>query len=149
MEQVNRVVEAGTAASTAGSAYMQGKVFGMLFLAGSKAFLGILGVALMYLALPPGRAKDVPTTRREIALEVCVRMLCAGIFSILLGDFVVDLVNNIAPILSATKHPHPFYMAAGAPGWWVSRWFALQFYAWKDKTVGEVIDNVRNIRDGK
>lgn len=118
--------------------------------AGIKGALGGLGAVLLYLALPPGRpVKDGDTLdpakhSKEVAREFVLRLAFAVIFSMLLGDWLVDVVEGVAPWLMAVKHPHPFYLAAGAPGWWVSRAVALWFYKRQDKDIAQLAEDVKN-----
>lgn len=106
-------------------------------LAGAKVALGMAGAALLYLFMPPERP-DGSFNRREFA----ARMAVAGFFSLLLGDWFVDVVNGLVPALKAPAHPAPFWLACGAPGWWVSRAAALWLYKRRDKDVGEIVREI-------
>lgn len=105
---------------------------------GVKASLGMAGAAVLYLLMPPERP-DGSFNRREFA----ARLIVAGFCSSLLGDWAVDVVNGLAPWLMAAKHPAPFWLAAGAPGWWVSRAIALWLYNRKGKDIAEIADDIK------
>ena len=106
--------------------------------AGIKASFGMAGAAVLYMMMPPERP-DGTFNRREFAARLAV----AGLCSLLLGDWVVDVLNGLTPWLKAGAHPHPFWVASGAPGWWVSRWVALWIYKRRDKDIGEVADDIK------
>lgn len=105
---------------------------------GVKASLGMAGAAVLYLLMPPERP-DGTFNRHEFVARVAV----AGMCSLLLGDWVVDVLNGLLPWIKASAHPHPFWVASGAPGWWVSRAVALWLYKRKDKDIGEMVDDVK------
>jgi hypothetical protein len=109
---------------------------------GMKAGAGIVGAALLYMVLPPGRPQDKPTSRAELGREIAVRVAFAGITSAAFGDWLIDLVNAMAPWLLAAKHPTPFLIAAGAVGWYIGRAVALWLYRRQDKDAGEVLDEL-------
>lgn len=134
MESAEHAASAASAAGGAISTFAQ--------LIGIKAALGMAGAVLLFLGAPPERPRDGSHSK----VEFITRLAVAGFCSALLGDWFVDLVNGLAPWLMAAKHPAPFWLAAGAPGWWVSRWVALQLYKWKDKTAFEVIGEVRKAK---
>lgn len=120
---------------------------------GVKGGLGALGAVLLYLALPPGRPVkdgaelDPVKHTKEAAREFVLRFAFAIVCSILLGDWLVDVIQGIAPWLLAAKHPHPFYVAAGAPGWWVTRAVALWFYKRQDKDIAELAHDAKTLKD--
>ena len=105
---------------------------------GLKASLGMAGAAVLYLLMPPERP-DGTFSRNEFA----GRLTVAGLCSILLGDWAVDVVNGLAPWLFAAKHPAPFWLACGAPGWWVSRAIALWIYRRRGEDIGQMIKDAR------
>jgi hypothetical protein len=100
---------------------------------GLKAALGMAGAAILYLFMPPARP-DGTFSRKEFAARLAV----AGFFSLVAGDWAVDVVEGLAPWLMASKHPAPFWLASGAPGWWVSRAAALWIYQRRDKNLAEL-----------
>lgn len=108
---------------------------------GIKAALGMAGAVLLYLGAAPERPKDGSFNKTEFLTRLAV----AGFFSALLGDMAVDVVNGLLPWLMAAKHPAPIWLAAGAPGWWVSRWAALYLYRRQDKDASEIIDEVKKV----
>lgn len=126
LEQHNMGVEAGS------GAFLAAKTIGI------KAGLGMAGAALLYLFMPPERP-DGTFSKREFA----ARLVVAGFFSIVCGDWAVAVVNGLAPWLMAAEHPAPFWLAAGAPGWWLSRAVALWLYKRKDADVGEMVRDAR------
>lgn len=126
--------QAASAASAAG---------GVLSALGLKAALGMAGAVLLYVGATPARPKDGSFNKTEFLTRLAV----AGFASALCGDWAVDVVNNIAPVLMASKHPAPFWLAAGAPGWWVSRWVALWLYKQQDKDAAQVLKKVRDLDD--
>lgn len=105
--------------------------------AGIKVMLGMAGAAILYMVAPPKRP-DGSFNEREFAIRLAV----AGFFSFVFGDWFIDVVNGIVPALMSTKHPHPFYVMAGAPGWWISRGVALFLYRRQDKDIKEVVDEI-------
>jgi len=126
--------QAASAAGAAGSA---------LSALGSKAALGLLGAAALFVLMPPGRPNDAHTTRKELGREIGARMFMAGISSHFGGDWVIDVVNNLAPWTMAAKHPAPFLMLTGALGWYVGRAAALWLYKRQDKDLGELKDELK------
>lgn len=137
---IEQAEQAASAASAAG-----GVLSTVAQAIGIKASLGMAGAVLLYLGAAPERPRDGAWNKWEFVTRLAV----AGFFSALLGDWAVDLVQGMAPWLMAAKHPAPFWLAAGAPGWWVSRWAALQLYKWKDKTAFEVVGEVRKGSSGQ
>lgn len=113
---------------------------GALKALGIKACLGMVGAAVLYLMMPPERP-DGTFNRHEFASRLAV----AGLCSMLLGDWAVDVINGLAPWLMAAQHPAPFWLASGAPGWWVSRWVALWIYKRKGKDIGQVVRDAKEI----
>ena len=107
---------------------------------GVKASLGMAGAAVLYLLMPPERP-DGTFNRHEFAGRLAV----AGLCSMLLGDWAVDVISGLAPWLMAAKHPAPFWLAAGAPGWWVSRAAALWLYNRKGKDLGQIVHDAKEI----
>lgn len=107
--------------------------FAMWKMYGIKAALGMLGAALLYIVLPP-LDKDGSFNEREFVFRVAF----AGMFSMIFGDWVVDILTNIMPWLSATHHTAPIYLMVGAPGWWVSRAVALWFKNRQGKDIEEI-----------
>lgn len=105
---------------------------------GIKASMGIVGAALLYMLLPPGRPGDKPTTRREMARELGIRFAFAGITSAAGGDWLIDVIHSHLPSLLADRHPTPFLMASGAVGWYIGRAVALWLYKHQDKDIAEI-----------
>jgi hypothetical protein len=109
--------------------------------------MGALGAVVLYLVMPPGRPVqagemiDGAAHKREVQKEFGARLFIAIVFSILCGDWVVDMAPAF---LMAHAHPLPFWVAAGAPGWWISRWAALWLYKRQDKDIGEVADEIKS-----
>lgn len=110
---------------------------------GSNALAGILGAALLWMVMPPGRPGDAHTTRKELGREVGVRIVFAGISAAMCGDWVVDMVQSLAPFLLAAKHPTPFLIASGALGWYAGRAVALWIYRRQDRDAGQLIDEIK------
>jgi hypothetical protein len=111
---------------------------------GTKAGLGIIGAALLYMLMPPGRPDDQPTTRREMAREIGVRFTFAGITSAAGGDWVIDMLQQHLPSLLAAEHPTPFLMASGAVGWYIGRAVALWIYRRQDRDIAQLRDEIRD-----
>ena len=107
---------------------------------GLKALLSMIGAAILYMVMPPERL-DGSFSRSEFAARLGV----AVFFSILLGDWVVSVVEGLAPWLKAAQHPEPFWVASGAPGWWVSRAAALWLYNRRSKDIGELVNDARQM----
>lgn len=105
---------------------------------GTKAGLGIVGAALLYMLMPPGRPDGQVTTRREMAREIGIRFAFAGITSAAGGDWLIDMLQQLAPSLLAAKHPTPFLMAAGAVGWYIGRAVALWIYRRQDRDIAQL-----------
>lgn len=118
-----------------------------------KALLGMLGAALLYLVLPPGdplpkqalpkQRAAYMARRKRIAREIVLRIGMAGIFSLLLGDWTVAVLDHSLPWLMAGSNPHPFWLACGAPGWWISRWIALWLHRREAEDIAEVISDLK------
>jgi hypothetical protein len=108
---------------------------------GAKVGLGMAGAAILYLVMPPERL-DGTFSKREFAARLAV----AGFFSVLLGDWTVAVVDGLVPALKAAAHPAPFWLASGAPGWWVSRAVALWFYKRSDKDLGEMVQDAKQMK---
>lgn len=104
----------------------------------AKIGLGMAGAAILYLLMPPERP-DGTFNRKEFA----GRLMVAGFFSALLGGWLVSVVAGVAPWLQAEAHPAPFWMAAGAPGWWISRWVAVAIYRRRGKDLLEVVSEIK------
>ncbi len=113
------------------------------FALGLKASIGMAGAVALYMVMPPGRPHDRPTTRRELAREIGLRMAFAGLTSAAAGDWLIDILQSNAAWLLAEKHPTPFLMAGGALGWYAGRWVALALYRRQDKDIVEVVHEVR------
>lgn len=107
---------------------------------GLKAVLAMIGAAILYMVMPPERP-DGSFSRSEFAARLAV----AVFFSLLLGDWVVSVIHGLAPWLMAEKHPAPFWVASGAPGWWVSRSAALWIYNRRSKDIGELVNDARQM----
>lgn len=105
---------------------------------GVPAVFGMIGAAVLYLALPPLNP-DGTWNKKEMVL----RLVTAGIFSDQLGPLVVDILVTTHPWAHADRHTGVIYMAVGAPGWWVSRSVALFFHNRRGKDILEVIKAVR------
>ncbi len=105
----------------------------LIKLYGLKAALGMIGAALLYLALPP-RKPDGSFDEKEFV----ARLACAGVFSILFGDWTLQLLVTYAPALHAEAHAKAVDLMTGAPGWWISRAIALWFQKRRDKDIAEL-----------
>jgi hypothetical protein len=110
---------------------------------GIKVALGLVGAGLLFLVAPPGRPNDAPTTRKELGREVACRVVVAGASSTFFGDWLVSVINGLAPWLMATQHPEPFLLLTGALGWWVGRAGALWLYRRQDKDAKEIVDELK------
>jgi hypothetical protein len=80
---------------------------------------------------------------RNWGREIGARVFLAGISSTFGGDWVVDVVQGLAPWTMAAKHPAPFLMLTGALGWYVGRAVALWLYKRQDKDAGELVKEAR------
>jgi len=118
--------------ASAGAGLAAAKAFG------GKAVIGMAGAAILYMVMPPERP-DGSFSKREFAARLAV----AGFFSVVAGDWLVAVVNGLAPWLQAQSHPAPFWLASGAPGWWVSRAAALWLYNRRGKDLGQMVDEVK------
>jgi len=105
---------------------------------------------LLYAVLPPGRpvkkgaTVDAAHYRSEATKEFIARLAVAVVFSVLFGDYVVDLMTEHFPGALAAKHPHVWYVVSGAPGWWVTRWVALWLYKHRNKDAGQIADEIKD-----
>jgi hypothetical protein len=131
--------------SSGGAAYylaaktLGGKAYLLAKTVGGKALMGMIGAALLYAVMPPLN-KDGTFNRTEFAL----RLACAGTFSVVFGDWAVQLFAEFAPRLHAENHTGAVWLLTGAPGWWVSRAAALWMYRRRDKDAGQIIDEIKN-----
>lgn len=116
-----------------GAAFLAAKSLGL------KAVMGMVGAALLFASAPPVK-KDGTFDR----VEFVARLATAGIFSMVFGQWAVDLFMEFYPRLGADKHPAAVYLLTGAPAWWVSRWAAVWLHKRRNKDLGEVIDEVRS-----
>lgn len=105
----------------------------LLKLYGLKATLGMGGAALLYIALPP-RGQDGSFDEREFV----ARLACAGVFSVMFGDWTLQLLVTYLPSLHAEGHAKAVDLMTGAPGWWISRAIALWFQKRSDKDIAEL-----------
>lgn len=105
---------------------------------GAKAVMGMIGATLLYAVMPPLNSDG--TFNRS---EFIVRLACAGVCSMVFGQWGVDLFTEFFPRLGAEKHPAAVFLLTGAPAWWVSRWAAVWLHKRKDKDLGEVYDEVK------
>jgi hypothetical protein len=106
---------------------------------GLKVGIGMIGSALLYFVLPPV-TKDGKFNQHEFVM----RLICAGLFSCMFGDWAVQLLGEYWPRLHAEKHTSAVYLMVGAPGWWISRAIALWFQNRRDRDIGEVIKEVKD-----
>jgi hypothetical protein len=118
--------------SSGGAAYLAAKTIG------GKALMGMIGAALLYAVMPPLN-KDGTFNRTEFVL----RLACAGAFSIVFGDWSVQLFMEFAPRLHAENHVGAVWLMTGAPGWWVSRWAAIWLHNRRNKDAGEIIQELK------
>lgn len=105
----------------------------------AKVLLGMAGAAILYMLMPPERP-DGTFNNKEFAARLAV----AGFFSALLGDWVVSVVDALVPALQAGAHPAPFWLMAGAPGWWISRAAALYIYRQRDRDISQVVHDIKD-----
>lgn len=105
---------------------------------GIKAALGMLGAAMLYMVLPPVK-QDGSFDKREFV----ARLACAGLFSMIFGDWAIQLLDVYLPQLHAVDHTAPIYLMVGAPGWWISRAVALWFQRRREKDIRELVDDAR------
>jgi hypothetical protein len=106
---------------------------------GLKAGFGMMGAALLYVVLPPLNA-DGSFNKKEFA----VRLAVAGVFSIMFGDWVADMLNHFAEWTQPYKHKSAVDLLTGAPGWWISRAGALALRKRENKDIVELIKEVKN-----
>jgi hypothetical protein len=106
---------------------------------GLKAVLGMAGAALLFIALPPVKANGHFDEKEFVA-----RLACAGAFSVLFGDWTLQMLVTHAPWLHAENYPKAVDLMTGAPAWWISRWIALWFQKRADK---DLIDIVKELKD--
>lgn len=106
---------------------------------GVKVGISMIGAALLFFVLPPV-SKDGKFDQKEFVL----RLMCAGFFSTVFGDWAVQLLVEYWPRIHAENHKGAVYMMIGAPGWWISRAVALWFQNRRDKDLGEVMKEVKN-----
>lgn len=104
----------------------------------AKVALGMAGAAILYMVAPPERP-DGTFSKREFAARLAV----AGFVSLVFGDWVVAVVDGLVPALKAASHPAPFWLMAGAPGWWISRAVALLLYRRRDKDIAEIVQEFK------
>lgn len=110
----------------------------LIKLYGFKAALGMVGAAMLYIVLPPVNA-DGRFNRREFA----ARLTCAGVFSCLLGETALQLLNMQFPLVGPTINPSAVYLVVGAPGWWISRAVALWFQKRSKKDIVELTKDIK------
>lgn len=107
---------------------------------GGKALLGMIGAAMLYLALPPLNP-DGTFNKREFVW----RLVVAGMFSCFFGDSVIDILSAYFPLINISIHTGPIYLMVGAPGWWISRVVALWMYQTKDKSALDIAKDVKEL----
>lgn len=112
--------------------------FAIIKFYGIKALLGMVGAAILYMALPP-KNPDGSFNEREFVF----RLIIAATFSLFFGDWVADIMNNFLPWLNPYKHQKTVDLLTGAPGWWISRAAALWLYNRRGKDIGEVAQEVK------
>jgi len=112
--------------------------FALLKLYGLKATLGMVGAALLYLALPPRKPNGDFDEK-----EFVIRLACAGVFSILFGDWTLQLLVTHAPWLHAENHAKAVDLMTGAPAWWITRGIALWFHRRREMDIGEAVRKAR------
>jgi hypothetical protein len=105
---------------------------------GGKALMGMIGAVLLYMVMPPLN-KDGTFNRTEFA----VRLACAGVGSIVFGDWALQIIMEFAPRLHAENHSKAVDLLTGAPFWWFSRAVALHIYRRRDKDAGEIIEELK------
>lgn len=107
---------------------------------GFKAICGAIGVSMLYLALPPLN-KDGTFNRKEFIF----RLTAAIVFSTLLGEWFVSVVDGLIPAVKAHEFPGVFYAFIGAPGWFLTRAVAVWMQNRKDKDIGEVVKDAKEV----
>lgn len=114
--------------------------FALFKLYGAKAVFGMVGAALLYVVLPPTN-KDGSFNAREFAIRLAV----AGIFSVMFGDMVADIINNtwLSAWVQPYKHKSAIDLMVGAPGWWISRAVALALRKRENTDLVDVIKEVK------
>lgn len=113
----------------------------LLKLYGIKAIIGMIGGAMLYIALPPLDAHG-KFDKREFA----ARLACAGVFSCMFGATVYQMLLANFPVLGPAINASAVDLIVGAPGWWVSRAVALWFQKRSNKDIAEL---VRDVKDAK
>lgn len=113
--------------------------FSLIKMYGLKAFIGMVGAALLYLVFPP-TDKDGKLNRHEFF----VRLLCAGVAAELFGDWAVQLLVEHAPWLHAGDHKAAVYLMVGAPAWMVGRWVAIALQKRRNKGIDEVYQEAKD-----
>ncbi len=108
---------------------------------GVSALLGMIGSALLYVALPPLN-KDGTFNKREFVL----RLAFAGIFSVVFGDLVGAGLHSLFSFIDVEKHKGAIDLMTGAPGWWVSRVVALWFHRNRRIDLGDLVKRVRALK---
>lgn len=108
---------------------------------GASALLGMIGSALLYVALPPLN-KDGSFNKREFVL----RLAFAGVFSVLFGDLGGAALHSIFSFIDVDKHKSAIDLMVGAPGWWVSRAVALWFHRNRRIDIGDLVKRVRALK---
>jgi hypothetical protein len=109
---------------------------------GLKVIMGVMGTAVLYLAVPP-IDKDGHFDRREFFYRLCT----AGLFSSVFGDMAVGALANALPFLNAQEYPAAVYLMVGAPGWWVSRIIATTLRRREGRDIPEVLDEIKGHQD--
>ena len=115
----------------------------LLKLYGLKAVLGMIGAALLYLALPP-RNPDGTFNNTEFV----ARLACAGVFSCLFGDaaYALLLQSDVTQTVAQALGPKAVDLLVGAPAWWITRAIALWLQQRSDKNIVEMIKDVKDMR---
>lgn len=109
---------------------------------GTSAALGMLGSAMLYMALPPLN-KDGTFNKREFVM----RLAFAGLFSVFFGDIAGDWLHSMLSFVDTVKHKAAIDLMVGAPGWWVSRAVALWFHRNRRIDIGDLVKKVRSLKE--
>jgi len=116
--------------------------FALFKTVGTSAALGMLGSAMLYMALPPLN-KDGTFNKREFVM----RLAFAGIFSIFFGEIFGAWLHSMLDFIDPVKHKAAIDLMVGAPGWWVSRALALWFHRNRRIDIGDLVKKVRSLKE--
>lgn len=114
--------------------------FAFFKLYGFKAGMGMLGAAFLYLIFPPKKSDGTFDQREFIA-----RLAAAGFCSMVFGDWAVDVIHGKWSWLLVDTHRAPIYLIVGAPAWWIGRAVAVWFQKRRDKDIGELAQDAKEI----